>query len=167
MTTMDNIEVIVEMKSNRKSNFCNAVKYPFLKMEGWWLMVLDKNNVVYLEHFSFEKDEKYESKFSRGMYREAGSYSLTVKLFSDCYFGLDIERVVKFTVGQPKKVTETVEPEEKEEEDQSIFDKVMKSFMPQEEEELSDREDEPMVENRDKSEEERTEGEDKGRKKNK
>ena len=59
MTTMDNIEVIVEMKSNRKSNFCNAVKYPFLKMEGWWLLVLDKNNVVYLEHFSFEKDEKY------------------------------------------------------------------------------------------------------------
>jgi hypothetical protein len=51
---MDNIEVIVNLKSNRKSNFCNAVHYPFLKMEGWWLMVTDRNYVVHLEHFGFE-----------------------------------------------------------------------------------------------------------------
>lgn len=55
ITTMDNIEVIVNIKSNRKSNFCNAVRYPFLKMEGWWLMVSDKNYVIHLEQFSFDR----------------------------------------------------------------------------------------------------------------
>ena len=90
ITTMDNIEVICKVKSNRKSNFCNAVKYPFLKMEGWWIMVSDKNYVVHLEHFNFDKSEEQEIKFFRGAYREPGNYSLNVKIFSDCYFGLDV-----------------------------------------------------------------------------
>lgn len=55
---MDNIEVIVNITASRKSNFCSAVRYPFLKMEGWWVMVTDRNYVVYLEHFGFENSEK-------------------------------------------------------------------------------------------------------------
>lgn len=75
-------------------------------MEGWWLMALDKNYVVHLEKFSFDKENSYEAKFFRGAYRESGNYSLTVKIFSDCYYGLNIEKVVKFSVTQPKKTTE-------------------------------------------------------------
>jgi len=53
-------------------------------------MVLDKNYIVHLEQFSFDKEDKYEAKFNRGAYRDAGNYSLTVKVFSDCYYGLDV-----------------------------------------------------------------------------
>lgn len=73
-------------------------------MEGWWVMVTDRNYIVHLEQFSFENSEQFEVKFFRGMYREAGNYSLTIKIFSDCYFGLDVERIEKFTVKQAKKV---------------------------------------------------------------
>jgi hypothetical protein len=141
ITTLDNIEFIVKMKSNRRSSFCNAVRYPFLKMEGWWLMVLERNVVVHLEHFSFLKEDKYETKFYRG-YREPGNYGLMLKVFSDCYYGFDVERVVKFVVGEEKKVKEMVETEEKEnlDEDESFFGKIMKMVTLPEEEELSDTE---------------------------
>lgn len=102
---MDNIQVIVNLKSNRKSNFSNSMNYPFLKMEGWWIMVLDRNYVIALEHFSFNKSQKHEFKCARGIYPEPGNYSLTVKIFSDCYFGLDVEKIIKFTVGAAKKST--------------------------------------------------------------
>jgi hypothetical protein len=32
---------------------------------------------------------------------------LAVKIFSDCYFGLDVEKIAKFAVGSAKKVVET------------------------------------------------------------
>lgn len=114
---MDNIEVIVNLKSNRKSNFCNAIKYPFLKMEGWWIMATDRNYVFYLDHFSFDNSEQFEAKFNRGAYREPGNYSINVKIFSDCYFGLDFERTVKFTVKNAAKKTE-IERETKDDLDQ-------------------------------------------------
>lgn len=72
-------------------------------MEGWWILVTDRNYVVFLDHFSFENSEKYEAKFARGAYREQGNYSFTVKIFSDCYFGLDFEQTSKFTVKQSAK----------------------------------------------------------------
>jgi hypothetical protein len=110
---MDNIELMIKIKSNRGSSYCSSHRYPFLKMEGWWLMVLDKNLVVHLEQFSFNLDGKYETKFYRGLYREHGNYGLTVKVLSDCYYGLDVEQNVKFTVSNPKKVPENVVSEEK------------------------------------------------------
>ena len=53
LTALDILEVIVDIKSDRKSNFCSALKYPFLKMEGWYVIVTDGNAVVFQEHFSF------------------------------------------------------------------------------------------------------------------
>lgn len=67
-------------------------------------MVTDRNYVVYLEHFGFENSEKSQVKFYRGNYRDPGNYSLNIKVFSDCYFGLDVEKTVKFTVKQAKKI---------------------------------------------------------------
>lgn len=39
LTTMDIIECIIEIKANRKKSFCSAYNYPFLKVEGWWIVV--------------------------------------------------------------------------------------------------------------------------------
>lgn len=75
-------------------------------------MVTDRNYIVYLEQFSFNNSEAFEAKFYRGTYREPGNYSLSIKLFSDCYFGLDIEKIVKFSVKQTKKIEDNVGPEE-------------------------------------------------------
>lgn len=129
---MDNIEVILNIKTNRKGNFCNAVKYPFLKMEGWWVLVTDRNYVVHLEHFTFDNSEQNEIKFFRGAYRDPGNYSLTVKIFSDCYFGLDVEKVAKFSIKQAKKV-EVEETKDDLDQDESFFGRLMKSVIPQEE----------------------------------
>jgi hypothetical protein len=34
----DSIEVMVMIKSNRKSSFCATHSYPFLKKEGWYMI---------------------------------------------------------------------------------------------------------------------------------
>lgn len=58
---------------------------------------------------------------------------------SDCYFGLDIEKDVKYEVGVAKKIIEqTVENEVEEE---SYIRKLL-NFTTQDEEEVSDKEDE-------------------------
>jgi len=46
---------MMEAKSNRKSNFCAAHNYPFLKMEGWYLIATNGQGIVFLEHFSFDQ----------------------------------------------------------------------------------------------------------------
>jgi hypothetical protein len=98
--------------------------------------------VIHLEHFSFLKEEKHEAKFYRG-YQQPGSYALALKLFSDCYYGLDLESSIKFVVREEKKAKEVAEPEEKEDldEDDTLFGKIMKMLTLPEEEELSDTED--------------------------
>ena len=98
------MEVIINIKSSRRSNFCTALKYPFLKVEGWYVIVTDGNSVVNMEHFSFENSEDYEIKFNRGPYQIPGNYSLTVHVLSDCYFGLDLERNLKFEILPGKKL---------------------------------------------------------------
>ena len=60
---------------------------------------------------------------------------------SDCYFGLDIEKDLKYQVGAARKVVED-KMVDNEVEDQSYIRKLFKSLTPEEEEEVSDKEDE-------------------------
>jgi hypothetical protein len=53
---------MIEAKSNRKSNFCAAPKYPFLKNEGWYLIATNGQALVFVEHFNFDQQFK-EFKF--------------------------------------------------------------------------------------------------------
>jgi hypothetical protein len=58
---------------------------------------------------------------------------------SDCYFGLDIDRDIKYEVTAMKSHRVEHEPEHNDTEDKSYFRKMMDSMMPQEEEEVSDK----------------------------
>ena len=49
----DIIEIIVTVKTNRKSNFCSSTNYPFLKQEGWYMIASENNYIISLEHFIF------------------------------------------------------------------------------------------------------------------
>ena len=109
-------------------------------MEGWYVLVTEGNHVVYLEHFNFESSTEYEIKFNRGPYQKAGNYSYNIHVLSDCYYGLDIERLAKFDIGPARKVDTVEETHHDEEESTSFFDRIMKGVMPTEEEELSDKE---------------------------
>ena len=140
MTALDVLEVLVNIKSSRKSNFCTALKYPFLKMEGWYVIVTEGNHVVHFEHLNFDASTDYEVKINRGPYQKTGHYSLNVHVLSDCYFGLDVERVAKFEIGAARKMEQVEEETTNEEEETSFFDRMMKGVLPQQEEELSDRE---------------------------
>ena len=73
-------------------------------MEGWYVIITDGNNVVYLQHFSFESGTEYEVKFQRGPYYKPGNYNLNIHVLSDCYYGLDLERLAKFEIGAPRKM---------------------------------------------------------------
>ena len=73
-------------------------------MEGWYIVITEGNHVVHLEHFSFDTSTEYEVKFNRGPYQKAGNYSLNVHVLSDCYYGLDVERIAKFEIGQARKM---------------------------------------------------------------
>ena len=76
------------VKTNRKSNFCSSSTYPFLKQEGWYMIASENNYIVSLEHFIFESEE-YQTKFTLRPHPKEGHYGVTVKLMSDCYYGLD------------------------------------------------------------------------------
>lgn len=102
LTTMDIMECIIELKADRKKSFCSAYNYPFLKVEGWYVIVSEGVNVVHLEHFNFD-DEKHEIKFNKRPQGQPGSYALTIRLMSDCYIGLDIEKEIKYEIQQAKK----------------------------------------------------------------
>jgi hypothetical protein len=94
LTALDVFQIIIDVKANRKSSFCSSPTYPFLKVEGWYVIAVNNNSVLFMEHFTFEELE-HQFKFG---YRQdkAGSYSLTIKVLPDCYFGMDIESVVKY-----------------------------------------------------------------------
>ena len=52
-------------------------------------MIASENNyIVSLEHFIFESEE-YQTKFTLRPHPKEGHYGVTVKLMSDCYYGLD------------------------------------------------------------------------------
>jgi translocation protein SEC63 len=134
----DAFKVMIEVKSNRKSNFCAAPKYPFLKNEGWYLIATTGQALVFVEHFNFDKELK-EFKFDL-RHEKAGIFALSIYLLSDCYFGMDIETSVKYEVKAARKFTEEEEQGESEE-DQSFFSKMMQQIIPTQEEEVSDKED--------------------------
>lgn len=48
IAVFDAFKVMLEAKSNRKSNFCAAPSYPFLKNEGWYLIATNGQAVVFL-----------------------------------------------------------------------------------------------------------------------
>ena len=48
LTTMDILECIIELKTDRKKSLCSAYNYPFLKVEGWYVIVSEGVNVVHL-----------------------------------------------------------------------------------------------------------------------
>jgi hypothetical protein len=52
----DVFQLIVSVKTNRLGNFCDATTYPFLKMEGWHLIVSDtsSNAIALHEYFIFD-----------------------------------------------------------------------------------------------------------------
>lgn len=95
---------MIEAKSSRKSNFCAAHNYPYLKNEGWYLVVANGQSIVFFEHFNFDqefKEFKVECRQDK-----PGTYSLSIYLYSDCYYGLDIESSVKYEVKPPRKFEE-------------------------------------------------------------
>lgn len=96
------------------SNFCSAVTYPFLKMEGWHLVVSDSNSPCIIFHEFFNFDEL--SKSFKVTYRQEkqGKYSLNISVMSDCYFGLDIEKDFKYEVTTAKEHRHAKEHEEEE-----------------------------------------------------
>lgn len=61
----DVFQVIINLNANRKSNFCSSITYPFLKMEGWHLIISDAVSpvVIFYESFNFDEVTK-EFKFN-------------------------------------------------------------------------------------------------------
>ena len=94
-----------------------------------------------MEHFSFENEE-YQAKFNLRPHGKEGNYGLDIKILSDCYFGLDIERRVKYEVDRARKIEESNPDDIKkidEEAGKSFMDRILGSLKPPEEEELSDK----------------------------
>lgn len=137
----DFFQLIITVKSNRTSNFCSASTYPFLKMEGWHIIVSDSLSPVVLLYESFNFDET--TKTFKVTYRQEkqGKYAISINVMSDCYFGLDIEKDLKYEVGAAKKIIED-NSADNEVEEESYIRKIFKSLTPEEEEEVSDKEDE-------------------------
>lgn len=56
----DFFQLIIRVKTNRSANFCSAPSYPFLKMEGWHIIVSDSTSPVVLlyEFFTFDDTTK-------------------------------------------------------------------------------------------------------------
>jgi hypothetical protein len=128
----DFFQVIVTISSNRLSNFCSAVTYPFLKMEGWHLIISEAGTLPILLHEVFSFDELTKTFKVTFRQEKQGRYALTLKLMSDCYFGLDIERDFKYDVG-PKSHHHEKEVEDEEVEEESYIRKIFNSLVPQEE----------------------------------
>ena len=101
IAAFDALKVMIEAKSNRKSNFCSAPNYPFIKNEGWYLIVTNGQALVFVEHFNFDQEIK-EFKFDLRQEKQ-GLYSLSIYLLSDCYLGIDIESSVKYEVKPARK----------------------------------------------------------------
>lgn len=86
----DIFQIILIVEAQRLSNFCSSNTYPFLKMEGWYILVYTENILLFSQQFSFDELKKqFEFKYRHD---RAGKYGFTVKLMPDCYFGLDIEK---------------------------------------------------------------------------
>lgn len=102
-------------------------------MEGWHIIVTDPaaTFVIYYEFFSFDE----LSKTFKISYRQEkqGKYSLNIAIMSDCYFGLDIIKDIKYEVGAEKKMYEEKVAEVETEEDESYIRKIFNSLVPQEE----------------------------------
>ena len=95
---------MINIKSNRQSSFCSAVNYPFLKKEGWHLIVSDNPaSLVVIHHEYFTFDELLKTFKITYRQEKQGKYALNVILMSDCYFGLDIEKDFKYEVTPPKE----------------------------------------------------------------
>lgn len=60
-----------------------------------------------------------------------GKYSITINVMSDCYFGLDVEKDLKYEVGVARKVVED-KVVDNEIEDESYIRKLFKSLTPEE-----------------------------------
>jgi len=94
----DFFQIVVNLKSNRLSNFCSSVTYPYLKMESWHIIISDSNSIGILFHEFFTFDELTKTFKVTSRQEKQGKYSLNISVMSDCYFGLDIERDVKYEV---------------------------------------------------------------------
>jgi hypothetical protein len=129
----DFFQVTITVKANRKSNFCSAPSYPFLKMEGWHIIVSDSVSPVVLLYEFFAFDET--TKTFKVTYRQEkqGKYAISINVMSDCYFGLDIEKDLKYEVGAAKKMAEDTAVDN-EVEEESYIRKIFKSLTPEEEE---------------------------------
>jgi hypothetical protein len=73
-------------------------------MEGWHLIVSDSNSLYIVMHEFFTFDELSKTFTVHYHQEKPGKYSLTVQIMSDCYFGLDLERVLKYEVGAVRKI---------------------------------------------------------------
>ena len=134
----DFFQVVVTITTNRLSNFCSASNYPFLKMEGWHLILSDSNGlvIIFYEFFSFDELTKTFKATSRQ--EKQGRYTLNLKIMSDCYFGLDLEKDFKYDVGAKLNQLEKDHEDEESQEEESYIRKIFNSLVPQEEEEVSD-----------------------------
>lgn len=66
---------MIELKSQRIGSFCFSVSYPFLKQEGWYIIAVDNNTVLFMENFNFDKPTQ-EFKFKRRPHDKIGEYSV-------------------------------------------------------------------------------------------
>jgi hypothetical protein len=107
-------------------------------MEGWHIIVSDSTSPVVLLYEFFTFDET--TKTFKVTYRQErqGKYSITINVMSDSYFGLDVEKDLKYEVGVARKVVED-KAVDNEVEDESYIRKLFKSLTPEEEEEVSDK----------------------------
>jgi hypothetical protein len=55
LTALDVFQIIIDVKANRKSSFCSSPTYPFLKVEGWYVIAVSNNSILFMEHFTFEE----------------------------------------------------------------------------------------------------------------
>lgn len=63
-----------------------------------------------------------------------GKNELTIKILSDCYFGMDIETKIKYEVGNERKIAKEEKSEIDELAGQSFMERMMSSLKPPEEE---------------------------------
>lgn len=137
----DFFTVALTVTSNRTGSFCSAPTYPFLKNEGWHILVSDAAGQYLIFHEFFTFDTPTKSFKVNYRQEKQGKYALSVQILSDCYFGLDLERDVKYEVGPARKIVEEKENEGEDKEEESYIRKIFNSLVPQEEEEVSDEED--------------------------
>ena len=75
-------------------------------MEGWHIIVSDSLSPVVLFYEFFSFDEKTKTFKVNYRQEKQGKYTMSILLMSDSYFGLDIEKDMKYEVGAAKKMVE-------------------------------------------------------------